>query len=56
MGGHKLDSTGVNKFSNTVKGLIVKVMMIAAKHLGLSIMTTDVGNTFCCAKNIEEKI
>ena len=56
MGGHKLDSTGVNKFLSTVKGLSIKLMMIVAKHLGLSTMTAAVCNAFCCAKNIEEKI
>ena len=42
VGGHKLDSTGYDTYSSTVKNLSVKLLLIITEHMGLNIMAADV--------------
>ena len=54
VGGHRLDSSGSNVYSSTVKALTVRLLLIIAEKMQLSTITADIANAFCTAPSQEK--
>ena len=58
VGGHVVDSSDYNTYSSVIENLSVRLLLLAASHQGLGVMTGDIGNAFPtapCAEKVWSK-